>query len=204
MNDTSEPARPVSLNRTALYCVGAGSVEWYDFFLYATASATIFPSLFFADLGPTGATFASFLTFALAFVARPAGGLVFGWIGDRVGRRAALSAGTVGMGAATVLIGLLPPTATIGIAAPIIVVFCRLLQGLALGGEVGPATSLLIEAAPAGQRGLYASWQIASQGIAVAVGGMFGVALSLADRRLRFGAAARAKTCRVSLAQPAQ
>ena len=154
MNRTSEPR---SLRRTALYCVGAGSVEWYDFFLYATASAVIFPQLFFADLGPTGGTFASFLTFALAFVARPAGGLLFGRLGDRVGRRAALAAGTITMGAATVLIGLLPTTATIGIAAPVLLVVLRLAQGLSLGGQWAGSVLLLTEQAPVGRRGFWGS-----------------------------------------------
>ena len=157
MTRTPDAGRPASLNRTALYCVGAGSVEWYDFFLYATAAATVFPTLFFADLGPTGGALASFLTFALAFVARPLGGLVFGWIGDRTGRRAALATGTVTMGAATVLIGLLPSTAAIGVTAPILLVVLRLAQGLALGGQWAGSILLLTEQAPTGRRGLYGS-----------------------------------------------
>ncbi|TCK26188.1 MFS transporter [Pseudonocardia endophytica] len=157
MNRTSETASPTSLKRTALYCVGAGSVEWYDFFLYATASAAIFPAVFFAELGPTGSLFASFLTFALAFVARPLGGFVFGPIGDRIGRRAALAAGTVTMGVATVLIGLIPSTASIGIAAPILLVILRLVQGLALGGQWAGSVLLLTEQAPAGRRGFWGS-----------------------------------------------
>ncbi|WP_165922220.1 MFS transporter [Pseudonocardia endophytica] len=137
--------------------MGAGSVEWYDFFLYATASAAIFPAVFFAELGPTGSLFASFLTFALAFVARPLGGFVFGPIGDRIGRRAALAAGTVTMGVATVLIGLIPSTASIGIAAPILLVILRLVQGLALGGQWAGSVLLLTEQAPAGRRGFWGS-----------------------------------------------
>ncbi|MBW0102873.1 MFS transporter, partial [Pseudonocardia sp. KRD291] len=103
------------LGRVATLCVAAASVEWYDFFLYATASATVFPALFFSGLGPTAGLLASFATFALAFVARPLGGLVFGYIGDRAGRKVALASGTLGMGVATVLIGLLPTYAAIGV-----------------------------------------------------------------------------------------
>lgn len=145
------------MGRLAAMCTAASSVEWYDFFLYATASAVVLPAAFFSPLGATGQVLASFATFALAFVARPLGGILFGRIGDRVGRRAALSGSTVAMGAASVLVGLLPSYASWGIAAPIILVVLRLLQGLALGGQWAGSVLLLTEAAPPGRRGLWGS-----------------------------------------------
>lgn len=145
------------LGRVAAMCVAAASVEWYDFFLYATASATVFPALFFSGLGPTAGVLASFATFALAFLARPAGGLLFGFVGDRAGRKVALASGTLAMGVATVLIGLLPTYAAIGVAAPLLLVALRLVQGLALGGQWAGSVLLLTEQAPVGRRGFYGS-----------------------------------------------
>ncbi|HEY2220903.1 MFS transporter, partial [Actinomycetospora sp.] len=150
-----DQARP--MGRLAALCTAASSVEWYDFFLYATASAVVLGPAFFTPLGATGQVLASFATFALAFVARPLGGILFGRIGDRVGRRAALAGSTVAMGVASVLVGLLPSYATWGIAAPIILVVLRLLQGLALGGQWAGSVLLLTEAAPPGRRGLWGS-----------------------------------------------
>ncbi|MCU1630239.1 MAG: transporter [Pseudonocardia sp.] len=156
--ESRNPAPPDSrLRRTTALCVAAASVEWYDFFLYATASATVFADLYFGALGPTAATLASFATFALAFVARPLGGVVFGFLGDRAGRKVALAAGTVTMGVSTTLIGLLPPYASIGVAAPILLTALRLVQGLALGGQWAGSVLLLTEQAPAGRRGFFGS-----------------------------------------------
>ncbi|MDL5160310.1 MFS transporter [Actinomycetospora termitidis] len=145
------------MGRLASLCTAASSVEWYDFFLYATASAVVLGPAFFSPLGATGQTLASFATFALAFVARPLGGILFGRIGDRAGRRAALAGSTIAMGVASVLVGLLPGYATIGVAAPVILVVLRLVQGLALGGQWAGSVLLLTESAPAGRRGFWGS-----------------------------------------------
>ena len=149
--------------------------------------------------GEFGSLLVAVATFGVGFFTRPLGGVLIGAFADRAGRKPAMiltvaliTVGTLGLAAT-------PSYASIGIAAPIIVVFCRLLQGLALGGEVGPATSLLIEAAPAGRRGFYSSWQIASQGLAVAVGGVFGVTLSL---RAVAGATGRLGLARAVPVQP--
>jgi MFS family permease len=117
-------------------------------------------------------------TFGVGFFTRPLGSVLIGAFADRAGRKPALILTVVLITLGTLGIAATPSYATIGIAAPIIVVVCRLLQGLALGGEVGPATALLLEMAPRGKRGYYTSWQLASQGLAVAVGGLFGVIVS--------------------------
>jgi MFS family permease len=145
------------MGRLAALCTAASSVEWYDFFLYATASASVLGPVFFSPLGGTGQVLLSFATFALAFVARPLGGILWGRIGDRAGRRAALTGSTVAMGVASVLIGLLPGYGTWGIAAPILLVVLRLVQGLALGGQWAGSVLLLTEAASPGKRGLWGS-----------------------------------------------
>src|SRR6478735_8728364 len=175
----SAPSVGSGISRKAIAAAVAGNaLEFYDFVIYAYFAVYIGKTFF-----PVGGEFGSLLvavaTFGVGFFTRPLGGVLIGAFADRAGRKPAMiltvaliTVGTLGLAATH-------SYASIGIAAPIIVVFCRLLQGLALGGEVGPATSLLIEAAPAGRRGFYSSWQIASQGLAVAVGGVFGVTLSL-------------------------
>lgn len=132
------------------------TVEYYDFFIYGTAAALVFAKVFFPTLGPAAGTAAAFGTFAVAFVARPLGGIVFGHIGDRVGRKATLVATMVLMGGATVGIGLLPTGQAIGIAAPILLIVLRFVQGLAVGGEWASAALFVTEYAPPKQRGLYA------------------------------------------------
>jgi MFS family permease len=140
--------------------VGAGflgtTIEYYDYFIYGTAAALVFPKVFFPELGAAAATAASFATFAVAFVARPFGGVVFGHVGDRIGRKATLVATLLLMGVSTILIGLLPSGATIGIAAPILLIVLRFLQGLAVGGEWSSAALFVGEYAPPKKRGLYA------------------------------------------------
>lgn len=115
-------------------CVGT-TIEFYDFFIYGTAAALVFPKVFFPALGSTAGTVASFATFAVAFIARPVGAVIFGHFGDRIGRKRTLISTLLLMGVATVLIGLLPGAATIGVAAPILLVVLRFAQGLAVGGE---------------------------------------------------------------------
>jgi metabolite-proton symporter len=139
--------------------VGASSIEWYDFFIYGTAAALVFPKLFFSENLPAAvAQVASFSTFAVGFVARPVGGVVFGHFGDRFGRKRALVAALMLMGVATTLIGLLPTYGAIGLAAPLALIALRFAQGLAVGGQWGGAALLAIENAPEGRRGLYGSF----------------------------------------------
>ena len=159
---------PTSINRLALLSLAGASIEWYDFFLYGVGAALIFPTLFFpASLPHSVALLASFSTFAVGFVARPIGALAFGHIGDRIGRKSALAVAMVLMGSATTLIACLPAYATIGIAAPIMLVLLRFLQGLAIGGQWGGAMLLLVESAPAHRRGFYGS--IAQAGVPIGV-----------------------------------
>src|SRR5918997_6802618 len=135
-------------------CVGT-TIEFYDFFIYGTAAALVFPKVFFPALGSTAGTVASFATFAVAFIARPVGAVGFGHYGYRIGRKRTLISTLVLMGVATVLIGLLPGAATIGVAAPILLVVLRFAQGFAVGGEWAGATLLTAEYAPKEKRGLY-------------------------------------------------
>ena len=134
------------------------AVEWYDFFLYGSAAALVFGVLFFPDADPVNATLLAFGTYAVGFVARPLGGVVFGHFGDRVGRKKMLVVSLMMMGAATFAIGLLPTYATIGVAAPILLLVCRLLQGFAVGGEWGGAVLMAAEHGDDSRRGYWSSW----------------------------------------------
>ncbi|RZT88510.1 metabolite-proton symporter [Pseudonocardia sediminis] len=134
------------------------TVEWYDFFLYGVAAAIVFPAVFFPDADPTAGTLLSLGTFAIGFVARPLGGLVFGHYGDKIGRKKLLVLSLLMMGVSTFLIGLLPGYATIGIAAPLLLVLLRLVQGFALGGEWGGAVLIVSEHGDPARRGFWASW----------------------------------------------
>jgi metabolite-proton symporter len=131
------------------------TIEFFDFYIYATAAVLVFPQLFFPASDPATSTLQSFATFALAFFARPVGSAVFGHFGDRIGRKATLVAALLTMGVSTVCIGLLPTYASIGLAAPVLLALCRLGQGLGLGGEWGGAVLLATENAPPGKRAWY-------------------------------------------------
>lgn len=131
------------------------ALEWFDFAVYGTLSATVFPLLFFPGFDSNTAVLASFATFGAGMMARPLGGVVFGALGDKIGRRDVLMVTLVLMGASSVLIGLLPTYATIGILAPVLLVLLRFLQGFALGGESTGAQVLVVEHAPHGRRGLF-------------------------------------------------
>lgn len=133
-------------------------IEWYDFFLYGLLTALIFNELFFPSLSPAVGTTAAFGSFAVGFVARPLGAIVFGHLGDRYGRKSMLIVTVVMMSTCTGVIGLLPTYASIGVAAPVIVTALRFVQGLSIGGEWGGAALLTIEHAPAARRNRYASW----------------------------------------------
>lgn len=134
------------------------AVEWYDFFLYGSAAALVFGTLFFPSSDPVTGTLLAFGTYALGFVARPLGGVIFGHFGDRVGRKRMLVVSLMAMGLATVAIGLLPTYATIGLAAPVLLLTCRLLQGFAVGGEWGGAVLMAAEHGDDARRGFWSSW----------------------------------------------
>ncbi|WP_245847900.1 MFS transporter [Lentzea kentuckyensis] len=146
------------------------SLEWYDFFIYATAAALVFPKLFFPEATPIVALLLSFSTFWAGFVARPIGGLVFGHVGDRVGRKPALVICLGLMAAATFLIGLLPTTASIGVGAPLLLVLLRFLQGIAVGGQWGGVVLLLTESAGPKKRGFAGTFGQAGVPIGVLLG----------------------------------
>ena len=147
-----------NMRKVALTALAGTSIEWYDFFLYGTAAALVFPSAFFPDSTPTMGLILSFGTFAFGFIARPLGGILFGHFGDRVGRKRTLVIALMMMGIASTLIGLLPTFATIGIAAPILLSLLRFVQGLAIGGQWGGAMLLVTESAPADKRGYYGAY----------------------------------------------
>lgn len=134
------------------------AVEWYDFFLYGSAAALVFGTLFFPENEAATATLLAFGTYALGFVARPLGGIVFGHFGDRVGRKKMLVSSLLLMGIATFAIGLLPTYASIGIGAPLLLLLCRLVQGFAVGGEWGGAVLMAAEHGEDSQRGFWSSW----------------------------------------------
>ena len=141
------------------------TIEFYDFFIFGTAAALVFPTLFFPGESPLLGALLSFATFGVGFLARPLGGIVFGHYGDRIGRKKMLVISLVGMGSATFLMGLLPGYAAIGILAPILLALLRLVQGFCVGGEWGGATLMAVEHAPIGKRGFYGAFtQMGSPG----------------------------------------
>jgi metabolite-proton symporter len=154
---TSEvTTRPVNRPATVLFASLAGTtIEFFDFYTYANAAVLVFPKLFFPAADATAATMQSLVTFAIAFLARPIGSAIFGHFGDRVGRKATLVAALLTMGISTVVIGLLPTYADIGMAAPLMLALCRFGQGLGLGGEWGGAVLLATENAPPSRRAWY-------------------------------------------------
>jgi MFS family permease len=156
------------------------ALEWYDYFLFGTAAALVFNRLFFTELDQTAALLASFATFGVGFAARPIGAILFGWIGDKVGRRPALLITIVMIGAATGLIGVLPDFGSVGLAAPIMLAILRLVQGLAVGGEWGGAVTMAVEHAPAEKRGRFAALvQIGSPVGTLLSSGAFAIVLLL-------------------------
>ncbi len=134
------------------------TIEWYDYFLYGTAAALVFPQLFFPGSDPLIGTLQSFALFAVGFIVRPLGGIIFGHFGDRVGRKSMLVLSLNMMGIATFLIGVLPTYETIGVLAPILLALLRTIQGLGVGGEWGGAALLAVENSPEGRRGYFGSW----------------------------------------------
>ncbi|HEY3947510.1 MFS transporter [Phenylobacterium sp.] len=155
---TPVAATPANLRKVVFASMIGTTIEWYDFFLYGSASALVFGQLFFPKADPTVGVMLSFATYALGFVARPLGGLVFGHFGDRIGRKQLLMLSLVMMGGSTVLIGLLPTVAQVGLFAPLLLVLLRLVQGFAVGGEWGGAVLMVTEYGQAERRGFWAGW----------------------------------------------
>ena len=188
MSDTSEPNQEQNqeqnMRRVAMTSLAGTSIEWYDFFLYGTAAAVIFPKAFFPqDLPTMVLLIISFSTLAVGFLARPLGGIVFGHFGDRIGRKRTLVVALMMMGVATTLIGLLPTYSSIGIAAPLMLVALRFVQGFAIGGQWGGAMLLVTESAPADQRGWYGAYAQAGAPIGVILANLafIGVSSSRSD-----------------------
>lgn len=159
------------LRRVMLASAVGSALEWYDFFIYGTAAALVFGELFFPKLDPMVGTLAAFATFGVGFVARPLGGVVFGHLGDRIGRKPVLVITLLLVGGGTFLIGFLPTYDQIGLWAPALLVLLRLVQGFGAGAEYGGAVLLAVEHAPPGKRGFYGSWAP----IGVTVGNMAAV-----------------------------
>jgi MFS family permease len=163
----------MSTHRTLLFSSSIGSIiEWYDFFVFASAAALVFDRVFFPRAEPMTGVLLSLMTYAVGFLTRPLGGVVFGVLGDRHGRKRVLVWSLMLMGVATVGVGLIPAYATIGVYAPILLVALRLVQGFAVGGEVGGALLLVTESSPPEKRGLWAAWPM--------IGGPAGNVLSAA------------------------
>ncbi|HEV3256191.1 MAG TPA: MFS transporter [Gemmataceae bacterium] len=156
------PAQPAKERRALVEAVVASTIgttiEWYDFFLYGTATALVFRKLFFPEADPFVGQMLAFSTFTLGFIARPVGGVIFGHLGDRVGRKSTLVATLLLMGVSTFLIGFLPAYGRIGVAAPLLLTLLRIIQGIGVGGEWGGAVLLAVEYGHRGKRGFYASW----------------------------------------------
>src|SRR5215213_6130903 len=157
-NDRTGTVLSASQVRNVIFASSLGTVfEWYDFYLYGSLAAII-SKQFFSGVNPTAGFIFALLAFAAGFAVRPFGALVFGRLGDLVGRKYTFLITILIMGMSTFVVGILPSYATIGIAAPIILILLRLLQGLALGGEYGGAATYVAEHAPHGKRGAYTSW----------------------------------------------
>lgn len=159
MSTTAADATAVNTRgRVIIASLVGTSIEFYDFYVYATAAVLVFPALFFPNDSPAAAQLSSFVTFGLAFLARPVGSVLFGHFGDRVGRKATLVASLLVMGIATFLIGVLPTFGSIGIAAPVLLAVLRFTQGIGLGGEWSGAALLATENAPRGRRAIYGTF----------------------------------------------
>jgi metabolite-proton symporter len=159
MATTAEHSKETTpLRRVVMASLIGTTIEWYDFFLYGSAAALIFNKLFFPSFDPFVGTLLAFATYAVGFIARPLGGVVFGHYGDRIGRKRLLMLSLILMGVATVLIGLLPTYAQIGVWAPIALVALRLVQGFVVGGEWGGAVLMAAEHGDSARRGFWASW----------------------------------------------
>ncbi|MEO6030309.1 MAG: MFS transporter [Burkholderiaceae bacterium] len=175
-NPRPEPTAPQSVTRVALAASIGAMIEWYDFFIYGTAAALVFNKLFFTNLPPAIGTLVAFATFAVGYLARPVGAIIFGHMGDRIGRKTMLVLTMVIMGVATFIIGLLPTYSQVGLWAPVLLILMRVLQGIGVGGEYGGAVLMAVEYAPRGRRGYYGSWpQVGVPAGLLLASGMFSV-----------------------------
>jgi MFS family permease len=177
-------------NRAALSSIAGSALEWLDFAAYGAIAATVLPQLFFSKTDPTTAALAAFATFSVGFIARPLGGLICGYLGDRVGRRNMLVFTFLLMGICSFLIGVLPTYASIGVLAPVALVVLRFMQGFALGGEVTGSQLLTMEHAPKDRRGFYSSFIAMGSPLAQVLANtvLFGVAAFVTNEQfLRFG-----------------
>ena len=184
MSNTTGQDQQQNMRQVAMTSLAGTSIEWYDFFLYGTAAAVIFPKAFFPQELPTMVLLIiSFSTLAVGFLARPLGGIIFGHFGDRIGRKRTLVVALMMMGVATTLIGFLPTYASIGIAAPLLLVALRFVQGLAIGGQWGGAMLLVTESAPSDKRGWYGAYAQAGapMGVILANLAFIGVSSSMSD-----------------------
>src|SRR5438270_5626726 len=154
----SPPVTKRALIEAVIASTVGTTIEWYDFFLYGTAAMLVFPKLFFPTLDPFAGKMAAISTYTVGFVARPLGGVIFGYLGDRVGRKSTLVATLLLMGVSTLIIGFLPTYREIGVWAPVLLTLLRFLQGLGVGGEWGGAVLMALEYGHRGRRGFYASW----------------------------------------------
>jgi MFS family permease len=182
-SSVDESGRRRQVRLAAVASVVGTSIEWYDFFLYGTAAAIAFPAVFFPKSSSYAGTLESFATYAVGFAARPVGAAIFGHWGDRIGRKATLIITLLMMGLASALVGVLPGTATIGIAAPILLVVLRVLQGIAVGGEWSGSVLLSMEWGKQRRRGLMASWPQMGVpiGLLLGTGAMTAIALAFPD-----------------------
>ncbi|MEV6466861.1 MFS transporter [Kitasatospora sp. NPDC051702] len=185
--DAEDGGRAGQLRRAAAAALIGTAIEFYDFFLYGTAAALVFGPVFFPGLGGVGALLAAFSVYAVAFLARPLGAVVFGHFGDRVGRRATLVVSLLLMGLSTALVGLLPGFGSWGWWAPVALVLLRVCQGVGLGGEWGGAALLIAENAPAGRRGRFGAFlQLGpTAGFVLANGVFLALQLALDERAFR-------------------
>jgi MFS family permease len=188
MATVGEEAAPQrsDIRKAGLAALAASSIEWYDFFIYLTAAALVFPAVFFPESSAVAGVLASFSTAAVGFVARPVGGVLFGHFGDRLGRKPTLVIALVLMGAATVLVGLLPGYATIGVVAPILLFVLRFCQGLAIGGQWGGAVLLATEYAPPDKRGLFGSFAQTGVPVGVIFGNLVFLAIAAVTTEAQF------------------
>ena len=175
-NSRAEQVAAQSVTRVAMASSIGATIEWYDFFIYGTAAALVFNKLFFTDLPPAVGQLVAFATFAVGYLARPFGAILFGHLGDRIGRKTMLVLTMVIMGVATFIIGLLPTYSQVGLWSPILLILMRVLQGIGVGGEYGGAVLMAVEYAPRGRRGYYGSWpQVGVPAGLLLASGMFSV-----------------------------
>ncbi|WP_327151079.1 MFS transporter [Nocardia sp. NBC_01329] len=186
---TQDSLQNVSVPKVAFASFIGTLIEFFDMFIFGTASALVFNKLFFPDLDPLTGTLASFAAFGVAFVVRPLGGAVFGHFGDRIGRKSMLVISLVLMGGGTAAVGLLPTYAQIGIWAPILLVVTRMFQGLAIGGEWSGAVLMAVEHSPPGKRAFYGSWPLCGvpAGLVLATTAFYFVQLLPEDEMLSWG-----------------